>query len=170
MLTLASAMSPMPNAPYLAAQDFLAPAFLRKGIDATRSVKSGKGPFAESCPIRPAPAVTKGDSLLALVTLQKADGSWILGKKLAALAGTSQDPILGAARGDLAKPAVAGTLVALFLLWTEHATREDVWKLIAEKALGWLAGKGVVPALPSGGQTLFDWLGSLDPRGVESHD
>lgn len=115
------------------------------------------------------PARAQADSFLELVALQKVGGSWVLKKKLADLAGASQAQILEELPESIRRPDVAGTLVALFLLWTEHVSREDEWKLIAEKALAWLEAEGVSPSAPLGRQEMIDWLGGQGSKGTEPH-
>ncbi|MEZ5126812.1 MAG: VIT and VWA domain-containing protein [Thermoleophilia bacterium] len=95
------------------------------------------------------------DALVALVRGQRADGRWswtdeILrefgGERAAAMALMSDlVHVLGPADADV--PAmldeVAPTLLVLGLLRRDFAAREAEWRLLADKAVLWLAGRGV---------------------------
>ncbi len=103
------------------------------------------------------------DRFMQLVGLQLANGSWRLSKELVELAGMSDPEALKAEAPErLREDGALATLVALFLLRSDFADRSDEWALIAEKALKWLAGRGIPkPPDPSAGVGLAGWLKSL---------
>lgn len=99
---------------------------------------------------------------LELVGMQSAKGSWSLSPGLLALAGSTDGKSLSGASPELqGEPERLATLAALFLLWTEFSDKEDEWRLIADKALAWLAKIPVEPSPPGKGVTLGEWLGAI---------
>lgn len=109
----------------------------------------------EMLPIKKQKIAEPHEPLLALVALQRTNGSWKLDKRLAALAGTKKKDLEKLAATS---PEVLATLTALYLLWTKHPDREDEWRPIADKAIAWLAKQGFTPTLPTAAQKLEDWL------------
>ncbi|XP_025031574.1 von Willebrand factor A domain-containing protein 5A [Python bivittatus] len=75
--------------------------------------------------------------LLKVVSLQNADGSWILDACLLSLLGLNEAETLAKKPLQVAPAAWATVLVILWL--HVHATEErDIWELLEAKALGWL--------------------------------
>jgi hypothetical protein len=94
--------------------------------------------------------------------MQNAKGSWNLSPELLALAGSTDGKSLpGASPELLREPGRLATLAALFLLWTEFSDKEDEWRLIADKALAWLAKSSHAPSPPRVGVTLEEWLAAI---------
>jgi lysylphosphatidylglycerol synthetase-like protein (DUF2156 family) len=77
---------------------------------------------------------------MSIVKLQEIDGSW-----------TDAGAVSGAAHVTFVKPAdasdaVFATLLALAILRKKASEKKASWGLVEEKALGWLASKGVTDA------------------------
>ncbi|MBI5491261.1 MAG: VWA domain-containing protein [Deltaproteobacteria bacterium] len=111
------------------------------------------------------------DPLIALTLGQQADGSWPLGRELAAAAGVPTGVLgkaalaLSAASGKLPESraaAVVATLVVLYLLRTKYADRESEWRLLARKADRWLKKAGATaPQGATGAQDLAAWTAGV---------
>uniref|UniRef100_A0A3B4XNV1 von Willebrand factor A domain-containing protein 5A-like n=1 Tax=Seriola lalandi dorsalis TaxID=1841481 RepID=A0A3B4XNV1_SERLL len=85
---------------------------------------------------RPIPKQPCRDSLLQVVSLQNASGSWLFNPALADVLGKTSEEV------DKSKPALVGYLWAtiLALIWL-HAFKMDAkeeWELLAMKAVSWL--------------------------------
>lgn len=104
------------------------------------------------CTPLPAPHLPKGvggagGGVMEVCLLQKADGSWELGERLAAVLGASVAMVVAAAREvlravapEMATTAAAcGTLAGLAALHWRFAGQRQVWELQADKALRLLA-------------------------------
>lgn len=111
---------------------------------------------------RPLPPVPDGpsDTMFDLVRSQRADGRWGWSDEVLAYLGLERAECeaiffelgLDAPAADLVGP----TLLALGILCRDFAALEDQWRLLADKALAWLAGQGVTP--PAGSKSLEGWL------------
>ncbi|XP_054848954.1 von Willebrand factor A domain-containing protein 5A-like [Eublepharis macularius] len=77
--------------------------------------------------------------LLRLVSLQNADGSWVLDSGLADLLGLSEAEISSKAPGQVT-PTVWATVLAILWLHSKAAEQSDEWQLLEAKALRWLQG------------------------------
>jgi hypothetical protein len=95
--------------------------------------------------------------MLAVVSLQRADGSWDLTEAFARALGQPLDMLevaLVGASGDADEIRRAwATALALYWLKTNGATLADEWRLIANKARHWL---DCVSARPASGRTWSD--------------
>ena len=81
--------------------------------------------------------------VLALVTLQKAPGSWDLTDELVSLCGTSRDVLIKACPKEIAVDTGEGkllwaTALALVLLMGKFLDQKDKWEMIAEKGSNWM--------------------------------
>jgi len=80
------------------------------------------------------------------VALQRADGSWDLDERLAAVLGETLRDLEKGLVGSPGDPAVArgllATKLALDFLSKKCAAEGDEWFLLAEKARAWLASHG----------------------------
>ena len=81
-----------------------------------------------------------GDLHLDLLLLQRADGSFPVDQRLAALTGVPLDEVRAIAGGMDLDEAVVATVAALRTLQREAADRRDEWRRAAAKADRWLAG------------------------------
>ncbi len=104
---------------------------------------------------RPAPSKTtigSHNTMLTLISLQRADGSWELADDFAAVLGYDVqrlESVLRDASGDNRETRTAwATALALAWLEAHAADLEDQWRLLARKARAWL--KGVSAAGPRG--------------------
>jgi Ca-activated chloride channel family protein len=92
--------------------------------------------------------------MLAVVSLQRADGSWDLGEDLARAMGQRLAKLQGAQIGATGSPDEAGRAwaTALALQWLERdaATLADEWRMLAAKGRAWLES---VTAKPASGRT-----------------
>ncbi|XP_054848665.1 von Willebrand factor A domain-containing protein 5A-like [Eublepharis macularius] len=77
--------------------------------------------------------------LLRLVSLQNADGSWVLDSSLADLLGLSEAEI-SSKTPDQVTPNVWATVLAILWLHSKAAEQSDEWQLLEAKALRWLQG------------------------------
>ena len=104
-------------------------------------------------------------AMYRLVGTQHADGSWAWDETVLRHLGLERADCGRVFAGLGLEPAllekVAPTLLALGLLARDHASDEPQWRPLADKALGWLAAKGV--AAPAGAATLESWLASALP-------
>ena len=81
--------------------------------------------------------------VLALVTLQKAPGSWDLTDELVSLCGTTRDALIKACPKEIAVETGKGkllwaTALALVLLMGKFLNQKDEWEMIAEKGSKWM--------------------------------
>ena len=81
--------------------------------------------------------------IIALITLQKASGSWDLTDKLVSLCGTSRDALIKGCPKDIAVDTGEGkllwaTALALVLLVGKFTDQKDEWEMIAEKGTKWM--------------------------------
>ena len=81
--------------------------------------------------------------VLALVTLQKASGSWDLTDQLVSLCGTSRDALIKGCPKEIAVDTAEGkllwaTALALVLLMGKFLDQKDEWEMIAEKGSKWM--------------------------------
>jgi Ca-activated chloride channel family protein len=130
---------------------------------------SAIGTAGETSPPTPA---AKADPLLAVTMGQRAAGSWDLSDELCAAAGVDE-AVLRRAAAKLARAsrpplpetralAVVATLVALHLLRTRFASREDEWRMLARKAERWLERTAAVaPTGGTGAKALHDWIAGV---------
>ncbi len=105
-------------------------------------------------------AAPAADPLIALVAGQRADGGWPWSDELLAALGRTREECLALLAGLGLEPERAGevapTLLVLGLLRRDFAGREGEWRLLADKALAWLGGRGVAPLVE--GRPLEEWL------------
>ena len=81
--------------------------------------------------------------VVALVTLQKASGSWDLTDQLVSLCGTSRDALIKGCLKEIAVDTGEGkllwaTALALVLLMGKFLDQKDEWEMIAEKGSKWM--------------------------------
>lgn len=102
-------------------------------------------------------------ALQALVILQEADGSWAFTRELASALGQDFDRLRGSVQGAKGSEENVlrawGTALALAWLQTHAADAATEWRLLAEKARGYLAHTSTVP--PSGGSWMDAALAAL---------
>ncbi|KAL8176326.1 UNVERIFIED_CONTAM: hypothetical protein K2H54_030977 [Gekko kuhli] len=94
--------------------------------------------------------------LMKLVSLQNADGSWVLSSNLASLLGLSKAKIISKTPKQVA-PNVWATVLALLRLHSSAAEQRDEWELLAAKALNWLqasAGSQLADCVKTGNTVL----------------
>jgi hypothetical protein len=112
--------------------------------------------------------------MFELVRTQRADGSWAWNEEVLAYLGLGRadcEPVfadlgLDATAADLVGP----TLLALGILARDFAELEDQWRLLADKALAWLAAQGVTS--PRAPHSLDAWMADrlLTVQSDRSHD
>ena len=98
------------------------------------------------CAALPSPQVQKkkdSPPVLALITLQKASGSWDLTDQLVSLCGTSRDALVNGCPKEIAVDTGEGkllwaTALALVLLMGKFLNQKDEWEMIAEKGTKWM--------------------------------
>ena len=101
------------------------------------------------CPgssLSPPPQVQKtkdSPPVLALITLQKASGSWDLTDQLVSLCGTSRDALIKGCPKEISVDSDEGkllwaTALALVLLRGKFLDQKDEWEMIAEKGTKWM--------------------------------
>ena len=81
--------------------------------------------------------------VLALITLQKASGSWDLTDQLVSLCGTGRDALIKGCPKEIAVDTAEGkllwaTALALVLLMGKFLDQKDEWEMIAEKGSKWM--------------------------------
>ena len=81
--------------------------------------------------------------VLALITLQKASGSWDLTGQLVSLCGTGRDVLIKGCPKEIAVDTGEGkllwaTALALVLLMGKFLDQKDEWEMIAEKGSKWM--------------------------------
>ena len=81
--------------------------------------------------------------VLALITLQKASGSWDLTDQLVSLCGASRDALILGCPKEIAADSDKGkmlwaTALALVLLMGKFLDQKDEWEMIAEKGTKWM--------------------------------
>ena len=94
----------------------------------------------------PPPQVQKrkdGPPVLALITLQKASGSWDLTDQLVSLCGTNRDALIKGCPKEIAVDTGEGkllwaTALALVLLMGKFLDQKNEWEMIAEKGTKWI--------------------------------
>jgi hypothetical protein len=88
-------------------------------------------------------SISRLDAIYALITLQRADGSWKLTRDFATVIGYDMRELKSALRGSDAEDNAVTTAwaTALALAWLEtHASDlTDQWRLVAEKARKWVS-------------------------------
>jgi Ca-activated chloride channel family protein len=159
----AFAPAAMPQAPLSAPTGVLAPPAVlgappaqRRGALRFKSL-FGAANVGRAVPRRPHVA---SDPLIALVGDQHADGSWPWRDELAARVAPHRDELFAQFASlcvdQQQREEVFPTLLVLALLRRDYAGREDEWRLLADKALAWLAAHGV--CAPPGSESLEEWL------------
>ncbi|XP_069474450.1 von Willebrand factor A domain-containing protein 5A-like isoform X23 [Ambystoma mexicanum] len=83
----------------------------------------------------------KTDSVLRLISLQNADGSWTLNTAFAAALGMAEKDLKANTPGKDVDSAVWATVLALIWLHSTSADRRDEWELLEAKALTWVKAK-----------------------------
>ena len=86
-------------------------------------------------------AATSSDELTQLISLQQAEGYWILDKVSNFVKKSITNPISGVA------PNVWATVVALILLESRFSQQEDEWELVAMKGEMWLSAQILPPGV-----------------------
>ena len=81
--------------------------------------------------------------VLAVITLQKASGSWDLTDQLVSLCGTSRDVLINGCPNEITVDTGEGkllwaTALALVLLMGKFLDQKDEWEMIAEKGSKWM--------------------------------
>ena len=82
-------------------------------------------------------SVTPGDGLTRLITLQSAEGYWVLNEPLATILGRPLSSLKGSCPSGCPE-VVWGTLLALALLETKYSSQRDEWELVSMKTEMWL--------------------------------
>nr|XP_056720362.1 von Willebrand factor A domain-containing protein 5A-like [Euleptes europaea] len=98
----------------------------------------------------------KESPLLHLVSLQNADGSWVLDASLARLLGLSEAKIVSKTPEQVA-PNVWATVLAILWLHSRAAEQREEWELLEAKALNWLqatAGSQLADCVKTGNAVL----------------
>ena len=98
------------------------------------------------CGALPPPQAQKrkdSSPVLALITLQKASGSWDLTDQLVSLCGTIRDVLIKGCPKEIAVDTAEGkllwaTALALVLLMGKFLDQKDEWEMIAEKGSKWM--------------------------------
>ena len=98
------------------------------------------------CGALPPPQAQKrkdSSPVLALITLQKASGSWDLKDQLVSLSGTIRDVLIKGCPKEIAVDTAEGkllwaTALALVLLMGKFLDRKNEWEIIAEKGSKWM--------------------------------
>ena len=95
--------------------------------------------------LSPPQAQKRKDSppVFALITLQKASGSWEFTDQLVSLCGTSRDALIEECPKEIAVDTSEGkllwaTALALVLLMGKFLNQKDEWEMIAEKGSKWM--------------------------------
>ncbi|MBM4396163.1 MAG: hypothetical protein FJ087_10775 [Deltaproteobacteria bacterium] len=105
----------------------------------------------DAAPVRESGGPAREDPLVRLCSLRRADGSWDLTPEVTELVAGEEadfqvlraDPPL---RPDVADRVLA-TGMAIRVLAHRFADRADAWHMIADKAVAWLAGVGMLDAV-----------------------
>ncbi|KAK5625206.1 hypothetical protein RRF57_000922 [Xylaria bambusicola] len=79
------------------------------------------------------------DKMHALIRLQKFDGSWRWEQSLLDITGA----ILSKAKTPVREDSILATALAVAFLRTRMAHSADIWELIVDKAVSWLAGQEI---------------------------
>jgi hypothetical protein len=98
----------------------------------------------ESMDTESALPLTDSDKMHRIIDLQEFDGSWHASTQLLELLGVSEDHFNGLMLGAVPEGgSVTHRATALAIAWLKSkvAAEEDVWEMVAEKALGWLAAQ-----------------------------
>jgi hypothetical protein len=107
--------------------------------------------------------------MVALVTLQRADGSWSLTPELADAIGHDLAALQAHVRDAIGtRPGIeAAWATALALAWLREnaADFEDEWRLLAAKARQWLSRS---PARPAGGRTWVELATAFCTQAVKT--
>ena len=82
-------------------------------------------------------SVAPGDGLTRLITLQSAEGYWVLNESLATVLGRPLSSLKGSCPSGCPE-VVWGTLLALALLETKYSSQRDEWELVSMKTEMWL--------------------------------
>lgn len=131
------------------------PGAVSRGLDELRRWTRGR--LTSPPPIGAAMSSVPADAharMVELIALQRADGSWDLTSDLARAVGHDLAELEAAAASASGKKAEArrALATALALAWLdEHASAErSEWRMLAAKAIKWLAA---VAAQPAGGES-----------------
>ena len=101
-----------------------------KSVDSSESDDNEMGENSSS-------SVTPGDGLTRLITLQSAEGYWVLNEPLATILGRPLSSLKGSCPSGCPE-VVWGTLLALALLETKYSSQRDEWELVSMKTEMWL--------------------------------
>ena len=82
-------------------------------------------------------SVAPGDGLTRLITLQSAEGYWVLNEPLATVLGHPLSSLKGSCPSGCPE-VVWGTLLSLALLETKYSSQRDEWELVSMKTEMWL--------------------------------
>ena len=82
-------------------------------------------------------SIVPGDGLTRLITLQSAEGYWVLNESLATVLGRPLSSLKGSCPSGCPN-VVWGTLLALVLLETKYSSQRDEWELVSMKTEMWL--------------------------------
>jgi Ca-activated chloride channel homolog len=130
------------------------PGAIRRGLDRLRTWGRGAGPSELDAGSAKLTTAGRHAAMVALIALQRADGSWDLTPEFASAIGHDLGPLESALTGstgnrDEARRAWA---TALALAWLDEHARaaEGEWRLLAEKARRWL---GAVTSRPADGES-----------------
>ncbi|XP_048373973.1 von Willebrand factor A domain-containing protein 5A isoform X1 [Sphaerodactylus townsendi] len=94
--------------------------------------------------------------LLKLVSLQNADGSWVLDSNLASVLGLKEADIMSKTPEQV-PPSAWATVLAILWLHSRAAEQRDEWELLEAKALNWLqasAGSRLAECVKTGNAVL----------------
>ena len=123
-----------------------------RGRSSSRPPPSQSSPTPVRIPEQPKPKTdntsrlsdaTPTQKMSALIALQQADGSWMLGAALASILGKTLSDLEGACpQGCVGeRGAVWATLLAVQFLEDKLSSRKEEWELVAGKAEAWLRSR-----------------------------
>jgi Ca-activated chloride channel family protein len=168
-MVVASRMASMHAGGLTLGVDSMPAGIVRRAVSALSHLGSSGGPpidLASAPPLErelrmrwplaanaPSPAVRAPRGLHGLVALQRADGSWDLTPEFAAILDRRLADLESALDGASSREERRAWATALALVWLDQHAGEvgDEWRLLANKARGWL--NKVAAAPPASGQT-----------------
>nr|XP_056720364.1 von Willebrand factor A domain-containing protein 5A-like [Euleptes europaea] len=118
---------------------------------------AGRSPARSEWPDEEEPTPKKEEPpLLRLVSLQNADGSWVLDASLASLLGLSEAEVMSKTPKQV-PPNVWATVLAVLWLHSRAVEQREEWELLEAKALNWLqatAGSQLADCVKTGNAVL----------------
>ncbi|XP_062993646.1 von Willebrand factor A domain-containing protein 5A isoform X2 [Elgaria multicarinata webbii] len=128
-------------------------------------VEKQSSPMKESSSMKKSSPKKKESLLLNLVSLQNADGSWLLDSGLANILGLRETEISSKTPPQVS-PDTWATVLAILWLHSHAAGQRDEWELLEAKALNWLranAGPQLVECVKAGNALLGS---SISPQAL----